>query len=147
MQCSHLLSLGGDNDEVKKRLFDGSTFVPDVPSLQRWLEIAWSTSFDVSGSHHFGGRIHGSKRWIGTTECAALLQSFGLRATIVDFLPEKSKSTYLLLRLRRELTVRWIGTWLKKAEKLLAAVMQDVLIVLGFVRSGFDGLGLELFFG
>ncbi|CAN8277287.1 unnamed protein product [Cochlearia groenlandica] len=100
MQCSHLFSNNnnnniGDGDEVKKRLFDGSTFVPDVPSLQRWLEIAWSKGFDVSGSHHFGARIHGSNRWIGTTECAALLRSFGLRARIVDFAPGRSKSTYL----------------------------------------------------
>ncbi|KAG2240237.1 hypothetical protein Bca52824_090998 [Brassica carinata] len=82
MQCSHLLSRR-DQEDVKRALFGGSNFVPDIPSLQRWLELAWSSGFDVSG------------KWIGTTECAALLRSFGLRARVVDFAPEKSRSMYL----------------------------------------------------
>ncbi|AED93349.1 unnamed protein product [Arabidopsis thaliana] len=92
MQCSHLLS---HREEAKRVLFGGSNFVPDIPSLQRWLELAWNKGFDVSGALHFDNRICGSKRWIGTTECAALLRSFGLKARIVDFAPEKSKSMYL----------------------------------------------------
>ncbi|XP_010421307.1 PREDICTED: zinc finger with UFM1-specific peptidase domain protein-like [Camelina sativa] len=92
MQCSHLIS---HREEAKRVLFGGSNFVPDVPSLQRWLELAWNNGFDVSGALHFNTRIYGSKRWIGTTECAALLRSFGLRARVVDFAPEKSKSMYL----------------------------------------------------
>ncbi|KAJ4900510.1 hypothetical protein Rs2_14461 [Raphanus sativus] len=94
MQCSHLLSRR-DQDDVKRVLFGGSNFVPDIPSLQRWLELAWSSGFDVSGGLHFDKRIYGCKKWIGTTECAALLRSFGLRARVVDFAPEKSKSMYL----------------------------------------------------
>lgn len=92
MQCSHLLSR---REEVKRVLFGGSNFVPDIPSLQRWLEIAWNKGFDLSGALHFSNQIYGSKRWIGTTECAALLRSFGLKARIVDFAPKKSQSLYL----------------------------------------------------
>ncbi|KAF8099937.1 hypothetical protein N665_0235s0035 [Sinapis alba] len=92
MQCSHLLSR---REEVKRVLFGGSNFVPDIPSLQRWLELAWNSGFDVSGGLHFGNRICGCKKWIGTTECAALLRSFGLRARVVDFAPKKSRSMYL----------------------------------------------------
>jgi zinc finger-containing ubiquitin peptidase 1 len=29
--------------------------------------------------------IYGTKRWVGTTECAAIFRSFGLNARIVDF--------------------------------------------------------------
>uniref|UniRef100_A0A1J3F963 Zinc finger with UFM1-specific peptidase domain protein n=1 Tax=Noccaea caerulescens TaxID=107243 RepID=A0A1J3F963_NOCCA len=92
MQCSHLLS---HREEAKRVLFGGSNFVPDIPSLQRFLELAWNNGFDVSGALHFNNQISGSKRWIGTTECAALLRSFGLKARVVDFAPKKSQSMYL----------------------------------------------------
>ncbi|KFK27748.1 hypothetical protein AALP_AA8G424000 [Arabis alpina] len=92
MQCSHLLSY---RKEVKRVLFGDSNFVPDIPSLQRWLEIAWNKGFDVAGGLQFDNHICGSKRWIGTTECAALLRSFGVKARIVDFAPKKSQSLYL----------------------------------------------------
>ncbi|ESQ32009.1 hypothetical protein EUTSA_v10004343mg [Eutrema salsugineum] len=92
MQCSHLLS---HRQEAKRVLFGGSNFVPDIPSLQRWLELAWNNGFDVAGALHFNNQICGSKRWIGTTECAALLRSFGLKARVVDFAPKKSQAMYL----------------------------------------------------
>ncbi|CAH8317391.1 unnamed protein product [Eruca vesicaria subsp. sativa] len=92
MQCSHLLSR--DND-FKRVLFGGSNFVPDIPSLQRWLELAWKSGFDVSGGLHFDNKVYGCKKWIGTTECAALLRSFGVRARVVDFAPKESRSMYL----------------------------------------------------
>jgi len=116
MQCSHLLS---HREEAKRVLFGGSNFVPDIPSLQRWLELAWNKGFDVSGALHFDNRICGSKRWIGTTECAALLRSFGLKARIVDFAPEKSKSMYL-------------------------SVPGSAIAPKDQQRSGFNGMGLEL---
>ncbi|KAK6947173.1 Peptidase C78, ubiquitin fold modifier-specific peptidase 1/ 2 [Dillenia turbinata] len=82
MLSSHLLALRRDAREV---LFGGSGFVPEIPFLQRWLEIAWEKGFDIAGSEQFNGKIYGSKKWIGTTECAALFCSFGLRARVVDF--------------------------------------------------------------
>ncbi|KAK3267638.1 hypothetical protein CYMTET_23821 [Cymbomonas tetramitiformis] len=65
-------------------------FVPEIGCLQVWLERAWQAGFDRDGAAHFGGKIAGSKKWIGATEVAALLRSFGLRARVVDF---STKST------------------------------------------------------
>ncbi|KAG0475971.1 hypothetical protein HPP92_012812 [Vanilla planifolia] len=82
MLCSHLLV---QREEAREVLFGAAGFVPDIPSLQRWLEIAWERGFDLPGSHHFNNQVFGSRKWIGTTECAAVLRSFGLRARIIDF--------------------------------------------------------------
>lgn len=82
MLSSHLLK---QRQEARNVLFGGSGFVPDIPSLQRWLEIAWEQGFDIAGSKDFGQEIYGKRNWIGTTECATLFRSFGLRARIVDF--------------------------------------------------------------
>lgn len=90
MLSSHLLMR---RIEARDVLFGGSEFVPDIPSLQRWLEVAWEKGFDVPGSHSFNKEVYGSKKWIGTTECAALFRSFGLRARVVDF--DSSPSTSL----------------------------------------------------
>ncbi|CAI0540904.1 unnamed protein product [Linum tenue] len=92
MLASHLLNSRPDAREV---LFGGSGFVPDIPFLQGWLEVAWRKGFDPLGSQQFHHSIRGSKRWIGTTECAALLRSFGIRARIVDFGPKKLESLFL----------------------------------------------------
>ncbi|RDX79422.1 Zinc finger with UFM1-specific peptidase domain protein, partial [Mucuna pruriens] len=89
MLSSHLLV---QRPEARKALFGGSGFVPDIPSIQRWLEIAWEKGFDAPGSAQFNNVISGSKKWIGTTECAALLCSFALRARVVDFGPKESQS-------------------------------------------------------
>ncbi|KAH0978629.1 hypothetical protein GBA52_005806 [Prunus armeniaca] len=94
MLSSHLLM---QRHEAREVLFGGSGFVPDIPSLQRWLEIAWEKGFDELGSDHFANNIYGSKKWIGTTECAALFRSFGLRARVVDFGPKELESFYPLL--------------------------------------------------
>ncbi|PIN02780.1 hypothetical protein CDL12_24702 [Handroanthus impetiginosus] len=82
MLSSHLLS---QRQEAREVLYGGSGFVPDIGSLQRWLELAWEKGFDTAGSEEFDRKIYGKRNWIGTTECAALFRSFGLRARIVDF--------------------------------------------------------------
>ncbi|XP_058105180.1 uncharacterized protein LOC131248751 [Magnolia sinica] len=82
MLSSHLLM---QRREAREVMFGGSGFVPDIPSLQRWLEIAWEMGFDMTGSDSFNHKVYGSTKWIGTTECASLFRSFGLRARIVDF--------------------------------------------------------------
>lgn len=92
MLSSHLMV---QRSEAREVLFGGSGYVPDIPSLQRWLEIAWERGFDVAGSEQFNHVIYGSKKWIGTTECAALLRSFGLRARVVDFGPKEYESLHL----------------------------------------------------
>ncbi|CAM6038112.1 unnamed protein product [Sphagnum compactum] len=82
MMSSHLLE---KDDETRDALFGGAGFVPHISALQQWLEIAWAKGFDTQGAQHFNWKIAGTHKWIGTTECAALLRSFGLRARIVDF--------------------------------------------------------------
>lgn len=92
MLSSHLLSL---REDARQILFGGSDFVPDIPYLQRWLEIAWERGFDALGAHQFNHSVYGSKKWIGATECAALFRSFGFRARIVDFGPKELESSFL----------------------------------------------------
>lgn len=89
---SHLLM---QRPEARQVLFCGAGFVPNIPSLQRWLEIAWERDFDTAGSQHFNHKIYGLTSWIGATECAALFRSFGLRARIVDFGPKEMKSPFI----------------------------------------------------
>lgn len=82
MLCSYLLS---EDAEVREVLFGSAGFVPDISALQAWLEIAWAKGFDVAGGEYFNWKIWRTNKWIGTTEGAALLRSFGVRAQIVDF--------------------------------------------------------------
>ncbi|KAM3297110.1 hypothetical protein ACQJBY_039140 [Aegilops geniculata] len=89
MMSSHLLR---QRPETREVLFGGCGFVPDIPSLQRWLEIAWDKGFDAVGASHFDSKIYGVKKWIGTSECVTLLRSFGVRARIVDFDSTESSS-------------------------------------------------------
>ncbi|KAJ4832488.1 hypothetical protein Tsubulata_000036 [Turnera subulata] len=93
MLASHLLSRR--RDDAGEVLFGGAGFVPDIPSLQRWLELAWEKGFDAPGSLHFNHSVYGSNHKIGTTECAALFRSFGLRARIVDFGPKEMEKLFL----------------------------------------------------
>lgn len=86
MLSSHLIRQRQEASEV---LYGGSGFVPNIESLQRWLELAWAKGFDPPGSDDFDRKIYGKRNWIGTTECAALFRSFGLRARIVDFSSRK----------------------------------------------------------
>lgn len=79
------------NTECKDALFGGAGFVPDISAMQQWLEIAWLKGFDVLGADYFDWKITGTHKWIGTTECAALLRSFGVRARLVDFRTASSK--------------------------------------------------------
>ncbi|KAK9115434.1 hypothetical protein Syun_022231 [Stephania yunnanensis] len=56
MLSSHLLLRRLEAREV---LFGGSGFVPDIASLQRWLEIALQRGFDVHGAYSFNHKICG----------------------------------------------------------------------------------------
>jgi len=70
---------------MEAAMFKGCGFVPDLLSLQAWLECAWKAGFDTAGGDMLGNVMQGSHQWIGTTECAALLRFFGLKAQIIDF--------------------------------------------------------------
>ncbi|GFQ02163.1 zinc finger with ufm1-specific peptidase domain protein [Phtheirospermum japonicum] len=82
MLSSYLLS---QREETRNVVFGGCGYVPNIRSIQNWLELAWEKGFDTPGSDYFDRKIHGKRNWIGTTECAAVFRSFGLRARIVDF--------------------------------------------------------------
>ena len=70
----------------KAALFGGIGIIPDIPSLQMWIERAWRLGFDPEGAVSLGGKLLGAgKKWIGSTEAAVLLRSFGLRAQLVSF--------------------------------------------------------------
>jgi len=69
----------------RQALFGGCGYVPDISTLQAWLAAAWASGFDTVGADQLGQQIQGSRKWVGTTEAAALLRSFGVRAHVVDF--------------------------------------------------------------
>jgi hypothetical protein len=86
MQCAALLQC---SPPLAAALFDGALAVPTIASLQQWLEVAWRAGYDKQGAAQLSHRVVGTKKWVGTTECAALLRYFGLSAQIVDFLDAK----------------------------------------------------------
>ena len=65
----------------------GAGSVPPISTLQIVLECAWADGFDPEGAAKFNGSPVGSRKWIGTAECAVVLRSLGVKAKIVDFLP------------------------------------------------------------
>ena len=65
--------------DYKKLLFGGIGYVPSIPVIQDFIEKAWSKGFDLTGASQLGNSIKDSKKMIGTTECAALLRSFGIK--------------------------------------------------------------------
>ncbi|GAQ87952.1 hypothetical protein KFL_003890230 [Klebsormidium nitens] len=80
MLLSNLLA----NEEVRK-VFPGEAVVPDIHSLQQWLESAWKHGFDREGAGQLDWKVVNASKWIGTTECAVVLRSLGIRASIVQF--------------------------------------------------------------
>jgi len=74
-----------------RQLFGGSKGVPKIEYLQRWLEIAWEEGFDPVGRAQLSP-IYGTRKWIGSTEAATLLRSFGVRANIVEFIDKDAQA-------------------------------------------------------
>ena len=81
MQLSHVL----EHDAYKRQLFGGSGIVPDIASLQAWIEVAWGAGFDAAGAAQLENALQGGKKWIGASEAAALFRYFGIPARIIDF--------------------------------------------------------------
>ena len=82
--CSHS-STQGPSRPYCSRLFAGAGSVPSVKTLQSLIEEAWASGFDAPGAAQLGGRLLGTRTWIGATEVAVLLRSQGVRAHIIDF--------------------------------------------------------------
>jgi len=82
MLVSHLIQ---SRAEFRGALFGGCGFVPDIPTLQDWLEHAWRSGFDPEGCAQLGGHVKGTQTWIGATDAATLLRFCNVRALVVDF--------------------------------------------------------------
>ncbi|XP_066923097.1 zinc finger-containing ubiquitin peptidase 1-like [Clytia hemisphaerica] len=70
-------------DHIEQKL--GMLTLPSVPKIQSCIEEAWKEGFDQSGKEQLGGKLSKTKKWIGTTEVAALFRWMNIRARIVDF--------------------------------------------------------------
>lgn len=90
MLCSSLFQI----PLYRAALFHGDGEIPTIEGLQYWIEKAWEAGFDTDGAAHFDHRLLGKSDWIGTTECAALLRFFGIRAMIVDFVCREKNSKH-----------------------------------------------------
>lgn len=54
--------------------------VAGIGEMQTVIEHAWRSGFDPPGSAHFGGKLVGKRKWVGTTEIYVLFTSLGLRS-------------------------------------------------------------------
>ena len=59
--------------------------LPSLEALSRVLESAWAEGFDPKGRDLLSGRVVGTRKWIGATECFTIFGYLGLRTAIVDF--------------------------------------------------------------
>lgn len=53
--------------------------IPTIEELQHIAETAWAAGFDPDGKLHFGGKLVGSRRWIGTSEVYTMFTWLGIR--------------------------------------------------------------------
>jgi hypothetical protein len=63
---------------------NAGTVVHDVAKVYCQDARLWNWSRSA-GKDQLGGKLQGTRTWIGTTECAALLRCFSINAKIVDF--------------------------------------------------------------
>lgn len=63
MLTSHLFGRSDGGADYRRVLFGGAGFVPEIESLQMWMEAAWAAGFDREGRAQLGGRV------VGTTKC------------------------------------------------------------------------------
>lgn len=87
MLASHLLLRGSPYSEA---LFGGVGYIPDVPSLQAWLECAWDNGFDRLGKYSLEGSVQGSRKWVGAKDIGTILRQFGVDFQTVDFIGTNS---------------------------------------------------------
>ncbi len=52
-------------------LFGGCSYVPDISSLQAWLECAWAAGFDASGAEQLSHAVQGSHKWVRVLSSAS----------------------------------------------------------------------------
>ena len=67
-------------------IFKNLSNLPNLKTLQYYLEQAWKQGFDPEGARHYQSKVIGSKEWIGAAEVASLLNYFSIEATVVQFI-------------------------------------------------------------
>jgi len=72
----HIISHTSDHVKV---LVAGRPLMPSVYRLQQLIEHAWSAGFDEAGCRQLGGKLVGTRKWIGATEIYAVLSFLGVR--------------------------------------------------------------------
>ncbi len=63
----------------------GGAGVPSIPRLQGMIEAAWAAGFDAPGAEQLGGRLTGTRKWIGSTEVVTFLRYCGVKAHVNFF--------------------------------------------------------------
>jgi hypothetical protein len=72
-------SLSQHNNHYRQAFSRDATGVqPGVRSIQKWMTEAWDAGFDPEGEKHFGGKIKGSREWVGTADVAAMMLNKGI---------------------------------------------------------------------
>ncbi|KAK0210339.1 peptidase family C78-domain-containing protein [Desarmillaria ectypa] len=61
-----------------------SPISPSVRQLQLWLEVAWSSGFDVQGAAQLSPLVD-SNKWIGVSDLYTAFSSRGIPCELVDF--------------------------------------------------------------
>lgn len=70
---------GGDNNS------NDNINIPSIPTLQKAIEAAWKQGFDVEGGRQLNFTLLNTRKWIGTSEIAAVLACWGVWADIITF--------------------------------------------------------------
>jgi len=91
MVCSALLKTSSN---ARSRLFGGSGYVPKLEDMKAWVENAWAEGWDPDGCATIPNGLIGTREWVGTTECWALLNSFGINAEVVSFKKTNEASAF-----------------------------------------------------
>jgi len=76
--CAFLLAACCANDYIKTVVV-GRPLMPSVYRLQQLIEYAWAAGFDEAGCRQLGGKLVGTRKWIGATEIYALLSFLSVR--------------------------------------------------------------------
>ncbi|KAK0448281.1 peptidase family C78-domain-containing protein [Desarmillaria tabescens] len=81
MSCSSLM-----DQHLQSMYFPllDSPISPSVRQLQLWLEVAWSSGFDVQGAEQLSPLV-GSNKWIGVSDLYTAFSSRGIPCELVDF--------------------------------------------------------------
>lgn len=86
------------------------TPIPSLFQFQEILESAWSQSYDPLGAEHFGGRLTGRRKWVGTTELYTAFTFLGVPVQILDF-PEASGANGMHTSL-----IKWVREYFRSRQ-------------------------------